>query len=235
MNMLRFKLISIFIILALLSAFTIFQVRVKSEKHVINVERPTIIQIDLNGNKIIDNGERICINDIETFTSDLSQNQHDLAKKFNISDTDAIKLGYVTDNFAKDLLTDKKVKVNFTGQTNQDCKFADILINNESYRSKLFNSGLGFYQGKPLLKSAYEKQLSKAKKLNLVILNHRSNKYHKLNCKYGLVARDAIIIPEKQLPQDAKPCKFCHIAKQKHKKFSKYKITKLIQPYPQII
>ena len=231
MNMLRFKLISIFLIFALLSAFTIFQVRIKSEKYIISVERPDIIQVDLNGNKIVDNGETICIPEIETFTSDLTKDQHDLVAKLKISNEDAIKLGYLTDNFAQNLLINKKAKVNFTGQTNQNCKFADITINNESYRTKLLNSGLGFYQGKPLFKEAYEKQLLKAKKLHLVILNHRSNKYHELNCKYGLVARDTIIIPVKQLSQEAKPCKFCHIDKKALKHQNKKQMMQ-IQTYP---
>ena len=211
------KLISIFIILTAFAGFTCFEIHRKSEKYVLNVERADTIQVDLNGNKVIDSGETICIPQIQIFTSDLKIDQNKLATALFLSDKDAIKLGYLTDKFAQNLLEDKKVKVKFTGETNQNCKYADIIIDNESYRTKLLNSGLGFYAGKPLIKSAYNDQLNKAKKLNLVILNHRSRKYHKLDCKYGLVARDTVIIPVRQLPSDTKPCKFCHIAKKSSK------------------
>ena len=207
------KIISIFIILALLTGFTCFEVYRKSDKYVLDVVRPDIIQVDLNGNKIVDNGETICIPQIETFTSDLAKNQDKLAKNLNLSNKDAIKLGYLSDDFAENLLSGKRIKLKYTGETNPNCKFADIIIDNESYRNKLLKSGLGFYKGKSLSKNEYKKQLAKAKKINLVILNHRSNKYHKLDCKYGLVARDAIVIPARQLTKDAKPCKFCHINK----------------------
>lgn len=207
------KIISIFIILALLTGFTCFQVYRKSDKYVLDVVRPDIIQVDLNGNKIVDNGETICIPQIETFTSDLSKNQDKLARSLNLANNDAIKLGYLSDDFAESLLAGKRIKLKYTGETNPNCKFADIIVDNESYRNKLLKSGLGFYKGKSISKNEYEKQLAKAKKINLVILNHRSNKYHKLNCKYGLVARDAIVIPVRELTNDAKPCKFCHINK----------------------
>lgn len=205
------KITAIFIILSVLTGFTVFEILRKSEKYVLKVVRPDIIQVDLNGNKIFDNGETICIPQIDTFTSDLTKDQSEMEKNLNLSHTDGIKLGYLTDNFAESLLVNKRVKLKFTGNENQNCKFADILTDNQSYRDKLISSGLGFYKGEPLLKAEYEKQLAKAKKLNLVILNHRSNKFHKLDCKYGLVARDVVVIPASQLSNDAAPCKFCHI------------------------
>lgn len=207
------KLISILTILILLSGFIGFETIRKSDKYVIGIVTPTVIQIDLNGNKAVDNNETICISQVETLTSKLTVNQDELIKNLKISNTDAIKLGYLTDNFSENLLLNKRVRLKYTGTENQNCKFADIVINNESYRSKLLKSGLGFYNGKTLLKKEYNKQLATAKKLNLVILNHRSSKYHKLDCKYGLIARDAIIIPARQLPKEAQPCKFCHINK----------------------
>ena len=209
--MLYNRLISILIILTLLSCFLGFEFYRKSDKYVLDIIRPDVIKVDLNGNKVFDAGETICIPEINTFSANLSENQPELSKILNLTDSDAIKLGYITDNFAENILANKRVKLKYSGEKNQNCIFADITINNQSYRNKLLDSGLGFYKGKPAKKSEFEKQLAKAKKLNLVILNHRSSKYHKLNCKYGLVARDSVIIPAAQLPQDVKPCKFCHL------------------------
>lgn len=221
------KIISIFIIIGLFAAFASFEIIRKSDKAVLNIITPTVIEIDLNGNKIFDNGETVCISDIETFTANLNVNQSSLAEKLKISEEDALKLGYLTDSFADNILTDKRVKLKFTGKNNQDCRFADIISDGQSYREKIINSGLGFYNGTSLNYEKYKKQLQKARKYRLVILNHKSNKYHKLTCKYGQIAHDVIIIPAKQIPEDAKPCKFCHIQKVKN-----YKKHKKLQAYP---
>lgn len=211
-----YRIVSILVILGIFAGFTGFEIFRKSDKAVLNIVNPTTIEIDLNGNKIFDTGETICLPEIETFTSDLSQNQSDLSKKLNLSDKESIKLGYLTDNFSEETLTNKRVKLKFTGRKDQNCKYADIYINNESYREKLINSGFGIVNDKPQEK--FNKQLEKAKKLNLAVLNHKSYKFHKLDCKYGQIAHDVIVIPVNQLPKDAKPCKFCHLTKEKNLK-----------------
>ena len=232
------KIFTILFILCIFATFTTFEICRKSDKAVLNIITPNTVEIDLNGNNVYDSGETICIPNVKTFTSNLTINQTNLAKNLNLTNEDAIKLGYITDNFADSILSDKRVKLKFTKAENQDCKFADIIIENQSYRNKLLNSGLGFTGNKPYNQTNYQKQLAKAKKYKLVILNHKSNKYHTLNCKYGLIAHDAIVIPAKQIPDNAKPCKFCHIIQDK--KYKKYNNNKnnyktFIQPYPQAI
>ena len=93
------------------------------------------------------------------------------------------------------------------------------------------NSGLGFKE-KEAPVQAYKAQLTKAQKLKLIILNHKSNKYHTLDCKYGLIAHDAIVIPEKQKPEDAKPCKFCHVKQPKHHKYNLKTVNSSVSTYP---
>lgn len=110
------KIISIFIIIGLFAAFASFEIIRKSDKAVLNIITPTVIEIDLNGNKIFDNGETVCISDIETFTANLNVNQSSLAEKLKISEEDTLKLGYLTDSFADNILTDKRVKLKFTGK-----------------------------------------------------------------------------------------------------------------------
>ena len=226
------KFLSVIFIFLIFIAFSAFEIIRKSDKAVLNIVTPTTIEIDLNGNNTYDSGETICIPNIEAFTSNLSINQKELGNKLKINNEDAVKLGYLTDIFAENILSDKRVKLKFTGDSNQDCKFADISVDNESYRDRLLNSGLGFQNGSPVDYEKYKKQLGKARKLNLVILNHKSGKYHKLNCKYGLIAHDAIVIPARQLPENSKPCKFCHITKPKEKTLSPQYTPKIIRPYP---
>ena len=230
-----YKLISIIVILGIFITFCCLEFYRKSESLVLDIISPVMFNVDLNGNKRFDDGETVCIENIDALTSNLSANQSELINSLKISNDDGLKLGYLTDNFTDSMLAGKKVKVKLNGVTNQNCKFGDLITDNESYREKLIISGFGFINGKAKNQENYKKQLDKAKKLKLVILNHKSNKYHTLNCKYGLIAHDAIIIPSRQLARDAKPCKFCHIQPQ-NKSINKYKNTlKTVTLYPLVI
>lgn len=222
------KIFAILSIIGIFTIFSIFDVFQKSDKVVLKIFTPTKIGVDLNSNKILEDDEIICIPSTETFTANLSELDDNLYKNFEISKSDAIKLGYITDNFAENTLLEKNVKLKFSKEQNQNCKFADITVDNISYKRQLLISGLGFQNGNITYLNNYKKQLDKAKRLKLVILNHKSNKYHTLDCKYGLVASDAVVIEEKQLPKESIPCKFCHIAKQKN-------IKKTIPQYPLMI
>ena len=208
--MLKSKIISITSIILALVCFAVFETQQESKKYVLKILTPTKIEIDLNNNGITDLGETICISEIETLTATLSQDQSSLTKSLGISKIDGIKLGYLTDNFASNILNGKKVKLKFLKQKNQNCKYADIYVNNESYREKLKHEGLAFSNKKPILEKTYKNKLSKAQKLELVIFNHRSNKYHKIDCKYGLIANDKVLIPKEYVPKEAVPCKYCH-------------------------
>lgn len=221
------KIVSISIIIVLFAGFASFEFYRKSEKVVLGINSPTEFEIDLNGNNVIDDGETVCVPNLLAFTSDLSANQDEIEKKLNLTNVDALKLGYLTDIWVENTLLDKNVILKYTGVTNQNCKFADIYIDGESFRGKFLNSGFGFDKSFKTNKN-FDNNLSKARKLKLIILNHKSNKYHTLDCKYGLIAHDAIIIPERQKPEGAKPCKFCHVQQDKkakihHKKFNSYK------------
>lgn len=201
------------------------------EKLVLKVIEPTVIQVDLNNNKIFDEGETICAANIDSFTSNLNSDKEELAKKLNITHNQAVSIGYLADEFADKTLFNKKVKLKFNGNQNNNCRYADIYVNHENYAELLANAGFGIKDNKPVNKALFEKNLDKAKKFKLVILNHNSNKYHKLDCKYGLTAHDAIVIFAQQLPNDAKPCKFCHI----NKKTKELIIENKIPNYPLMI
>lgn len=209
------KLFSIFLIFGIFIIFVFCEFYRTNEKTILKIISPNIIQVDLNNNKIIDNNETICIENIQTLSAINRENIESLAKQLNISNENAIKYGYITDNFIENLLDNKKVKIILSKKQNQNCLFGDLKVDNESYREKLLRTGYGFVNGKPTNNKAFIKNLEQAKKLHLVILNHKSNKYHTLNCKYGLIAKDSVIIPFKQLSSDARPCKFCHIERSK--------------------
>ena len=105
-------------IISTLFLFVLFRTVSNSQKIVMNVVQPDILQIDLNNNKIIDDNETICVAGLEAFTSNLLLSQESLAKKYNIALDDAIKLGFLADNYVENLLLNQMVKFKFIKKHN---------------------------------------------------------------------------------------------------------------------
>ncbi|MBE7710350.1 MAG: DUF1669 domain-containing protein [Cyanobacteria bacterium SIG32] len=193
-------LTSLFILIVLI-VFTIFIHIQKSTNIVMGIVNPTTLQIDINANSIIDDDEIICIPDIESPSLDLQ--------------TENITLAYLADEYARNLLYLKPVKIKLNGVIRPDCREAEVFIDGEKYSDKLYNAGFAsknniFKENKQAI------HLKDAEKLNLRILNLKSFKYHKLDCEYGIQSSDYIITPQRQLPKEAQACKFCHTGKHKH-------------------
>ncbi len=197
------KKASIIIIILLFICFLFYKINKNSSFTVIEVVTPTQIIVDLNKNNIKDSNENIFLNKIYSFSSKPSKEQSVLAKKLNISEEEAIGIGFLAENFARELLSGKKIKLK-----NQN---SQLWIDNKNYENLLIDKGFGFKKEKDFYSNSknFNDNIEKIKKLNLIIFNTKSNKYHKLNCKYGVIAHNKLIIPIGQLPKNAKPCKFC--------------------------
>lgn len=190
--------------------FLLFQLPKNSELQVLKVISPTEIVVDLDKNGNQNDDEIISLENIESFSTKPSELQSKLANKLKISQEDAIGLGFLAECFAKETLEGKKVKV----ENNKK-----IIIDNKNYETLILNQGLAIKSGeKEFISPLMQKNLEKVRKLNLVILNNKNYKYHKLTCKYGLKAHNSQLLPASQLPKEAKPCKFCLV---KHYKNSK--------------
>ena len=171
---------------------------------------PTVFAVDLNGNRSIDSGEIVCISGIQTFEGSLSKNDKILAKHLNISEKDALSLAYLTKDFAQNFLFHSVVEfVPDVAQANVDCVSGDILVDKRSYRENILKQGLA-YSEENFNKEQFNLRLAEAKKLQPVILNRKSKKYHEFGCKYGKVAQDSVLLIKEELPQNAIPCKWCH-------------------------
>ena len=194
------SLVGIFLII-----FCVFSIYSKNTNTVLNVISPTSFEIDLNSNKIADDNERICIPDIQTFV--IGNSAPNFAKDLDIKTL--ISMQYLSDEYAKNNLFLKNVKLKFNGEKSQDCRFAEVYVEGKKYSDSLIDSGFA-KRDNEFNAEKYSQNLEKAQKQNLVILNHKSYKYHKLDCEYGLQSHDFTIVKEKQLPEDALPCKFCH-------------------------
>lgn len=197
------KSFSITLLILTFFAFLFYQTQKSADFKVLKVVSPNEIVVDLNKNGVEDNDETIVLQNVQSFSTKRNGAQASLARQIKISNEDALGLGFLAENFAKSTLLDKNVKL----------KNNIILIDNKNYENLLVERGFALENGK-----AYSSQLlqnlTKVHKLNLRIFNNKSHKYHKLNCKYGLIAHNSQILPAFQLPKDAKPCKFCFAKKQ---------------------
>lgn len=211
------KYLACALLLILFITFAIFMHCRKLTSLVLNIIEPTIAQIDLNNNGVIDDNETICIPDIESFSADIKEEPPTFTKDLKLTKKDIISLGYLADEFSKNILFLKQVKVKLNGKKSADCRYGEIYIDDEKYSDKLLESGFAAKHG-TFSNDKFQENLKQAQKLKLVILNHKSYKYHKLDCEYGLLTSDYTIIPQKQLPKDANPCKFCHVKKKSDKK-----------------
>lgn len=212
------------ILIIILAGFSTFIIQAEKTKEVLGVITPTKIEVDLNNNNIVDNDEVVCIENIDSFSLKPTDNFVSLyTKSLNITKSDIIGLGYLGQDFAQKKLQNKKISIELTHNDNAECKSANIKLNGLSYSKILANSGFGVSDGKIKNRDKFKENLTNARKLNLVILNHKSKKYHTLDCKFGKLAHDTTIIPEKQLPGNAVPCKYCHKINEELKNLNKPK------------
>lgn len=205
--------------------FSIFIYWHNNTKNILKIYTPTKIGIDTNKNKIIESDEVICVDNIETFSLEPPDEfVTKYTKKFGITRNDIISLGFLAQEFAQKNFENTNAKLKYTGKVTTECRYANVTINDFEYAKSLALSGFGIVNGEIGNSDKFKKNLKLARKLHLVIFNHRSGKYHTLDCPYGRVAHDTVIIPLKQLPTKAKPCKFCHnVIKDKKKKNTKVK------------
>ena len=222
-------------ILFLVFCFLLFCIflfyRKNTEYRVLCIISPTEIIVDFNNNQKPDINEKICIKNLSAFTSNLSVAQDSQSKDMGISKADAISIGYLSDEFVRNILQDKKVKIYNKNQHSAECNYADIFIDNQNYADILINSGFAISSNKISDKELFNKKLEQARKLNLVILNKNSGKYHKLDCKYGLNTENYTILPMKIVTQNFKKCKYCFKTGTPYKKKNKQnKIDKTTFP-----
>ncbi|MBP7211900.1 thermonuclease family protein, partial [bacterium] len=192
---------------------------------VVKIISPTeILVIDANHSK-----KTVFVKNIKSFVVKPDENQLMLDKKLNITTAQSIGLGYLATNFAKNKLTNKSVKLDRTVSKKSDKVFSTIYVDRQNYGNLLLENGLAVKNNLKVTREL-KKSIYRAEKLNLRIFNNKSHKYHKLTCKYGLLAHNIIVMPQSQIPKGAKPCGWClkhhkrhkHFYKKHYKKYEKY-------------
>ena len=215
------KNFSIVLIILMLITFTIYIYYSKTTVKVLRVYNPSSIAIDINRNGRVDVNEKFTVNGVETLTSLQSDYQRDLAKSLGIDEEIALGIGYYAEKYAQSILLDKNVKYKILPDGTINISFEA-----KNYNKIMQMSAFAIKDKKAINKKKFNEQASLVKKVKLRIYNNKSNKYHHIDCKYGQMAHDSVILPINSIPKDAKPCKYCS------DKSYKNKIAKSIKQKP---
>jgi len=141
----------IFIIIFILIISLFWFISSPKEYKVLKIVDGDTFYIDINSNNKIEKNERFRVNGIDTFETKTGQKLNNQAKSINISDKDALKLGFLAKKFAKENLSNKYIKIKYSAQTRKD-KYNRGLIsiyydcdeNNQckSYEKEILKEGL---------------------------------------------------------------------------------------------
>lgn len=217
----KWKFVSIAIVLILFIIFVFAEHSSTSSYNVLQVNSPLNIVIDTNNNDIVDENEFYKILDGYQVITVENVKNNEIPIQTDLDKSTLLAFAYYSDKYAKDLLLDKKVIIK------KRHKKDVVYIGNESYNELLLKSGYLFKSSKPVNVEAYNKHIEYIKKSDLKIYNAKSNKYHSLTCKYGLLAHNFVIVQRQQLPKGAKPCKYC--LNKKYKKLKKVNYNKYLK------
>lgn len=199
----KFSTILVLLTFIIFLSYNLFS---KTTYKVLKVYSPSNVAIDINSNGKVDSNEKFIVNSIETLTSKKSDFQKVLADNLNIDEETILAIGYFAEKYAQSQLEDKNVKFKILNNGE-----IEIFINGKSYNKIFMTSPFAIKGDSPLNKELFNKQIELTKRTQLRIYNNKSNKYHKLSCKYGQMAHDSVILPKSQIPSSASGCKFCTV------------------------
>ena len=186
------------------------------------------VYIDFNDNEIPEQNEKVRINGIDTFEVKPGVFLDYQMKTFNLSQDEALGLGYYGKEFAKKILLNKYVKAEYTANEKFDKNNRHLMSvyyykngKCKNYEKEILNAGLASVYTKSNLAdelkqyenlSKIQENAKKTHKLNLVVLNKKNGKFHKTDCEYGWMAGNKELINKPLLKYSQASC--CYTTKQ---------------------
>lgn len=110
---------------------------------------------------VLDNSQKLKIQEIETFSPDYTEHNKELAKTLNITEDEAFILGNLSRYWAMNILQGRKIKI----------ADKDLFYYKFGYLTRLKNSPFAFENRKPTNLQAYNKELNSIRKGKFVILD----------------------------------------------------------------
>ena len=224
-----------FNILLFLICFSCNIINAEPEIHkVIKVIDGDTVYVDFNDNGIAEQDEKVRINGVDTFETKPSVFLDYQMKNYELTQKEALGLGYLGKEFAKKELLNKSVRAEYTAERQFDKNNRHLMSiyydcnrlgKCKNYERELLKSGLATVFDKSNIADelrAYENldkvksNAKKANKLDLVVLNKKNGKYHKTSCEYGWMASQQELINKPLIKYSTASC--CYPQKQKSKK-----------------
>ena len=186
----------IFLSAILTAGLVILPVQASNEHRVLKVIDGDTIYVDFNDNGLPEENEKVRVDGVDSFEIEINDFLKRQMTINNLTQNEALGLGYYGKEFAKKELLNKTVKAEYSSKEKfdknsrhlmsiyYDCNKKDKCKN---YAQEILKAGLA---------TAYEKSnfentkkindyAKKSHKLNLVFLNKKNGKYHKTSCEYG--------------------------------------------------
>lgn len=225
--------IVIFLIFATILCFNHSNAQTLSHK-VIKIIDGDTVYVDFNDNGIAEQNEKVRINGIDTFETKTGAFLDYQIKNYNLTQDEALGLGYYGKEFAKKELLNKYVKAEYTAKEKFDKNnrhlmsiYYDCNKNGKckNYEQEVLKAGLAtVYQQSNIADQLkpYENIdkikacAKKSHRLNLVVLNKKTGKYHKTSCKYGWMASQQELIKKPMVKYFPASC--CYPRSQKQTK-----------------
>lgn len=212
---------------------------------VIKVIDGDTVYVDFNDNGIPEQNEKVRINGIDTFETKLNDGLDWQMKLYNLTQDEALGLGYYGKEFAKKELLNKSVKAEYTAEKKFDKNNRHLMSiyyncnkngKCKNYEQEVLKAGLATIYTKSNLANELKQyeNLDKIKqnakrthKLNLVVLNKKTGKYHKTSCEYGWKSSQQELINKPLIRYITASCCFPD-KKTKSQEYKPY--TKIIKP-----
>ncbi len=198
----------------ILTTVSIIPVSASVEHKIIKVIDGDTVYVDFNDNGIAEQDEKVRINGIDTFETKLNDGLNWQMKLYNLTQDEALGLGYYGKEFAEKELLNKPVRAEYTAEEKFDKNNRHLMslyydCNRQgkckSYEQEVLKAGLATIYTKSNLTDELKtyQNLDKIKanakkshKLDLVVLNKKNGKYHKTTCEYGWMASKAELVPQ---------------------------------------
>lgn len=148
-------------------------------------------------NVVLENGENYLIKGVNTFDSEYTSKNKDLAQKFNISEDEAFILGNLGKYWAKNILNNRQVKA-ING---------DLVYNRQSYSARFKNSAFSIENGKSTNPKAFERQLQSIRQGKFVIYDLSNDVWYPVSKSNREKVKDFVVIRRNHI-KDVKKEKF---------------------------
>ena len=187
----------------ILTTVSILPVSASVVHKVIKVIDGDTVYVDFNDNGIPEQNEKVRINGIDTFETKLNDGLNWQMKLYNFTQDEVLGLGYYGKEFAKKELLNKPVRAEYTAEEKFDKNNRHLMSiyydcnrhgKCKNYEEEVLKTGLATIYTKSNLAvqlKPYENidkikaNAKKSHKLNLVLLNKKTGKFHRPDCEYA--------------------------------------------------